>query len=67
MKFEGFETLKLNLRKVRILNNSTRQQRVHIIPPGTPFFNINVKKRGNLAPGMSEEVTIHFTPNEYRY
>lgn len=64
--FEGFETMKLNLKKLKIINNSTKMQRVHILPPGSPFFRIHYSKKGSLAPGIAEEIAIHFCPNEYK-
>ena len=64
--FKGFETMKLNIRKFRVMNNSTKMQRIHILPPMSPYFRINYKKKGGLAPGISEEVAIHFYPHEYR-
>ena len=67
IKFEGFETMKLNIKTLKIINNSTKIQRVHILPPGSAFFRLNFKKKGNIAPGMSELISVHFTPSEYKY
>lgn len=65
--FKGFEKMKLNIRKFKVMNNSSKSQRVHILPPMTPYFRINYKKKGLLAPGMSESVAVHFLPHEYKY
>ena len=65
--YEGFEKMKLNIKKLKIINNSTKPQRVHILPPTSSFFRIHFNKKGNLAPGVSEEVSVHFSPNEYKY
>jgi hypothetical protein len=67
IKFSGYETMKLNIKKFKIINNSSKVQRVHILPPQSPFFNITFSKKGKIAPGLSEDVSVHFTPNEYRY
>jgi hypothetical protein len=64
--YEGFETMKLNIKKLRIINNSTKGQRVHILPPASPFFRVHFNKKGHLAPGMPEEIAVHFSPNDYR-
>lgn len=67
VKFSGFEAGKVNIAKTRIINCSSKSQRVHILPPSTPFFSIKFDKKGQLAPGMSEDIFIHFTPNDYKY
>lgn len=64
--YEGFEKMKLNIKKLKIINNSTKPQRVHILPPTTAFFKIHFNKKGSLAPGIAEEVSIHFFPNDYK-
>jgi hypothetical protein len=66
VKFSGYEVGKVNITKVRIINCSSKSQRVHILPPSTPYFSIKFDKKGQLAPGMSEDVFIHFTPNDYK-
>lgn len=67
VKFSGFEVGKVNIAKTRIINCSSKSQRVHILPPSTPFFSIKFDKKGQLAPGMSEDIFVHFTPNDYKY
>ncbi len=64
--YAGFEKMKLNIKKLKIINNSTKSQRIHILPPTSPFFKIHCNKKGSLAPGIAEEVSIHFYPNEYK-
>ena len=66
VKFEGFETMKLNIKKIKILNNSTKMQRINILPPGSPFFKLVYSKKGALAPGIAEEIAVHFSPSEYK-
>ena len=65
--YEGYETMKLNIKKLKIINNSTKAQRVNILPPSSPFFRVHFNKKGSLAPGIPEEVAVHFAPNEYRF
>ena len=65
IKFSGFEVGKMNILKVRIINTSQKPQRIHILPPITPYFQIRYDKKGTLASGMYEEVYIHFRPVDY--
>jgi hypothetical protein len=67
VKFSGFELGKLNITKVKIINTASKPQRVHILPPTTPYFSIKFDKKGQLVPGMSEDVYIHFTPSDHKY
>ena len=53
--------------KLRLVNKSGHPVRMHIMPPSTSFFSMAVEKRGRLMPGLAEEITIRFTPNEVRY
>lgn len=66
-KFAGFEVGKLNTMKVKVINAATRPQRVHILPPNSPFFSVKFEKKGLLAAGNSEDLYIQFKPNEYKY
>lgn len=65
VKYSGFEIGKMNISKVKIINTTQKPQRVHILPPSSPYFQIRYDKKGTLAPGMHEEVFIHFRPSEY--
>ena len=55
----------MNILKVRIINSSQKPQRIHVLPPTSPYFQIKYDKRGTLASGMYEEVYVHFRPTEY--
>jgi hypothetical protein len=66
VKFPGFEIGKLNITKVKVINASTKAQRVHILSPSTPYFTIKFEKKGQLVSGMSEDIYIHFTPGEHK-
>ena len=52
---------------MHLLNASPVSQRLHILPPTTPSFKIFYNKKGVVAPGMTQPVTIVFEPKEYRY
>ncbi len=68
VKFQGFEIRKTHTLKVRLINNSPAPQRLHILPPSTPYFKIRYSKKGMVPAGIAEEIYIQFTPNdEYKY
>ena len=52
---------------LRLINTSAQPIRLHIHPPLTPFFQMEVVKRGRLMPGMAERVTVHFFPADIRH
>lgn len=67
-KFAGFELRKTHVLKVKLINNSPAPQRLHILPPQTPYFKIKYNKKGMVPSGISEDIYVHFTPNdEYKY
>lgn len=53
--------------KVKILNISNDLQHIDIIPPTTPFFKIEYEKKGLIACGVSEDITIKFIPTTWKY
>jgi hypothetical protein len=67
LKFAGFVLDKVNTKRVLIRNTSGMPRRIYVLPPTTKSFNYVCNKRGNLAPGMSEEVFVQFTPTSYKY
>jgi len=67
LHFGGFQIHKDHIHVLRILNISPSSLRLAVIGPSTPWFKINYDKKGLLAPGMSEEITVTFTPHEWRY
>ena len=71
VKFAGFETSKTHTLKVRLINNSPAPQRLHILPPQTPYFKIRYNKKGMIPTGVAEEIYVQFTPpidqNKYFY
>lgn len=64
VKFAGFETLKTHTLKVRLINNSPAPQRLHILPPQTPYFKIKYNKKGMIPSGIAEDIYVQFTPND---
>jgi len=67
LHFGGFEIHKAHSQVLRVINISKTSARLSIIAPTTPHFQISFDKKGLLAPGMSEDVTVTFTPHEWRY
>ncbi|KRX00150.1 hypothetical protein PPERSA_10649 [Pseudocohnilembus persalinus] len=68
-KFTGFEINKLNILKLRVINKASVAQRIHVLPSKKEnnVFQVKMMKKGQLAPGMNEDIFIHFRPSEYRY
>lgn len=67
LHFGGFQIHKEHLQRLHLLNISPSSLRLSIIGPSTPWFRITYDKKGLLAPGMSEDVTVIFSPHEWRY
>lgn len=65
--FAGFEPGKLFKQTLRLVNLSSECQQMHIIPPSSKYYKAWYKKRERLVPGMALEVTVEFTPDEWRY
>ncbi|CAK0906205.1 unnamed protein product [Prorocentrum cordatum] len=67
LHFGGFSIHEEHSQVLRILNVSASSTNMKIIGPATQWFKITYEKKGLLAPGMSEDVTVTFTPHEWRY
>ena len=67
IKISGFELNKRIMTKVNIINKSKYSERIIILPPTSPNFKIKYTKRGQIAPGLSENIYLFFTPSEYKY
>jgi len=67
LHFGGFQIHKEHTHVLKVVNISTSSLRVSIIGPTTPWFKISFDKKGLLAPGMSEDITVTFAPHEWRY
>jgi len=67
LHFGGFQIHKEHSQVLRVVNISPSSLRVSIIGPTTTWFKIDYDKKGLLAPGMSEDITVTFMPHEWRY
>jgi len=68
LHFGGFELGKTLRATLRVVNVSPVSQRLHLVPPTTPHFVARIdSKKGQLAPGMAEDVVVEFTPKQWRY
>jgi hypothetical protein len=67
LHFGGFQIHKEHSQVLRVVNTSLTSMRVVVIAPSTQYFQISFDKKGLLAPGMSEDITVKFAPHEYRY
>ncbi|CAJ1449433.1 unnamed protein product [Effrenium voratum] len=67
LHFGGFQVHKAHSHVVKVVNISPSSLRVSIIGPSSPWFKIDFDKKGLLAPGMSEDITVTFEPHEWRY
>ena len=64
--FDGFDISKRNITKIQIQNVSGGVERINIIPPTSPMFNIRMKRVVKLQPDQTLEIFIHFIPNQYK-
>lgn len=65
--FSGFEIGKQFRHVVRVINTAIKNQRMSIIPPSTQYFSVECEKKGMMAAGMSQAITVVFKPTEYKY
>jgi len=65
--FGGYQVGQVHTQKVRVVNVSRESQRVHIMNPTTAHFKARMNKKGNIAPGMSEDIYIDFVPSAWQY
>ena len=66
--FQGFQLNRTHTLKLRLVNVSDFTQRLHLLPPASAAFRVTFRgKLGQVAAGMSEEVTVEFHPTELRY
>ena len=65
--FGGYSLNRMHEQRLRIINISSKSQRLHIVNPTTPFFKVRFKKKGIIAPGMDEELFIEFRATDWRY
>lgn len=67
LNFAGFHLGNAYTQHVSIVNISGRSQRLHLLQPTTSAFRLSYNKKGAIAPGMSEQLSVRFEPTEYRY
>lgn len=68
LHFGGYTVGQVLRQTLRVRNVKASGTRIHILPPSTPFFKATCDaKKGLLAAGMSDEITIEFFPQQYRY
>ncbi|OQR91684.1 hypothetical protein THRCLA_08912 [Thraustotheca clavata] len=65
--FGGFTLNQAHVQRVQILNRSTSTTRLHLLVPTESPFHVHFERKGNIYAGLSEELTITFTPTEYKY
>ncbi|CAM9375864.1 unnamed protein product [Ectocarpus sp. 12 AP-2014] len=65
--FGGYVVGRAHSQCVRVVNISRTSQRLHILGPATDNFKMRCSKKGLVAPGSSEVITVDFHPREHRY
>lgn len=67
VKFAGYELGKSYTTNVKVINRAPVPQRISILPPEEPGFSIKTNKKGSIASGMFETITVVFRSNEHKY
>jgi hypothetical protein len=49
-----------------VINRAPVSQRISILPPEEPGFSIKTNKKGSIASGMFETITVVFRSNEHK-
>ena len=62
----GYEVNQKTSAVVNITNVSSQLQRINIFSDYKKEFEYIMNKKGSLAPGMSQQVTVVFTPRKYK-
>ncbi|KAL3159192.1 hypothetical protein ABBQ32_011175 [Trebouxia sp. C0010 RCD-2024] len=66
--FGGFTLGMVHEQRIRLCNTSSSSAGMHIVLPTTTYFKASCeKKKGLLAPGMEDVITVQFCPTEWRY
>ena len=66
MHFGGYELGKVHAQRFTVTNVSAASKRIDVIDTSTAYFKTKFKKRGLLAPGMSETIEVQFCATEPR-
>ncbi|KAM9454928.1 cilia- and flagella-associated protein 221 [Clarias gariepinus] len=67
LHFSGFEVGKDYKKVVRLINISSEVIHIHILPTQTKYFETEYTQKSRLVPGLAHTVTVHFSPDEWRY
>ncbi|XP_060717103.1 cilia- and flagella-associated protein 221 [Tachysurus vachellii] len=67
LHFSGFEVGKEYKKSVKLINIYPEVIQVHILPTQTKYFRTECMQKSRLAPGLSHTITVHFSPDEWRY
>ncbi|KAM8934069.1 cilia- and flagella-associated protein 221 [Pelodytes ibericus] len=67
LHFGGYEVGKQYKQTLKLINISQDVMTLHIIPPQTKHFSISYNKTHRLVPGLAYTISVHFTPDEWRY
>ncbi|KAL0234396.1 hypothetical protein PCE1_001432 [Barthelona sp. PCE] len=63
----GFRVGTTVLYRFKLTNESGVQQKYVVHSPTTPYFDLQFKKKPILPQGLSQTITLAFSPTEYRY
>ncbi|MCJ8747775.1 hypothetical protein PDJAM_G00157290 [Pangasius djambal] len=67
LHFSGFEVGKDYKKVVKLINVSPEVIHVHILPTQTKYFRTEYTQKSRLVPGLAQTITVHFSPDEWRY
>ncbi|XP_058235801.1 cilia- and flagella-associated protein 221 isoform X2 [Hemibagrus wyckioides] len=67
LHFSGFEVGKEYKKVVKLINIYPEVIHVHILPTQTKYFRTECTQKSRLAPGLAHTITVHFSPDEWRY
>jgi hypothetical protein len=67
LRFAGFRAKKTHTKRLQVKNVSQQPQRLSILPSNTAAFKTRYTKKGQIAPGMFEEIFVLFTPADWKY
>jgi len=51
IKYEGFKLSQLNIKELRLKNESSARQRINILPISSHYFSLKMKRKQYLRPG----------------